>query len=503
MPNIKNFLIFLSLALASIFYCRAAFPQTNCTLSGELLELIVDPIDMRREIEPRYQLFVKKVGNKSITIPLEFKRKGKKHLRGGRVSVRGSFSARKFTIDDDSEQNLQTTGTLAATDCLLPAYDDSVASGVEIAQSTIPVPLNFSSMPAAPATLYLNFGGGVVNGVWANQYSNITTPPFDLDDNTAGFSQIERDAMLLICNAVAEKYSPFNVNVTTIDPNNYNDPVSANLRTAAIFIGGDGAWLGASAGGVAVVGGYSNSGSNIGFAFSTVFRDIFDLVSIEDGAQTIAEATAHEAGHLFNLRHQSLYDASGTLVDSYYDGGALSIVAPTMGNSYFKRGVWWYGTTTSASTFQDDLAVLSSSTNQFGYRIDDHGGATTSATLISVPTSGNISTQGVIERLTDVDYFKFTAGAGSATIYADVVAFNPTLDLKLELRNSGGSVIAAGNNSDLGETIINVALSAGTYYLVVSSAGLRGDVGQYFITGQIPSAGEPLPGVPLGVNISQ
>ena len=80
---------------------------------------------------------------------------------------------------------------------------------------------------------------------------------------------------------------------------------------------------------------------------------------------TLLKATAHEAGHEFGLNHQSTW--SGTTLTAEYNPGN-SPTAPIMGNSYSaERGIWWNGTSdVSSTTMQDDMAVISNSTNNFG-----------------------------------------------------------------------------------------------------------------------------------------
>ncbi len=82
------------------------------------------------------------------------------------------------------------------------------------AQAQLAVPA-FSSDPGAPATLYLDFNGDVRN---FGPYGTITTPAYDIDGDTSTFSAQELSNIQHIWSGVAEKYSPFNVNVTTIDP---------------------------------------------------------------------------------------------------------------------------------------------------------------------------------------------------------------------------------------------------------------------------------------------
>jgi hypothetical protein len=62
-----------------------------------------------------------------------------------------------------------------------------------------------------------------------------------------------------------------------------------------------------------------------------------------------------------------------------------------------------------------------------------------------------------------------------------------TLDLQLELRDASGNLITSVDTASLGETL-SANLAAGTYYLVVQSHGVYGDVGTYSISGTAPDA---------------
>jgi PKD repeat protein len=147
---------------------------------------------------------------------------------------------------------------------------------------------------------------------------------------------------------------------------------------------------------------------------------------------------------------------------------------------------------------QDDLAVLTNlSTNGFGYAADDHAAVySSSATALSV--GGNsLSGSGVVERMNDLDSFRFSTSGGSVAFTASVGAYvlaetgasaGATLDLRLELRNSSGALVASADTASLGETL-TASLAAGTYYLVVASHGSYGDIGTYSISGTAPQEG--------------
>ena len=343
------------------------------------------------------------------------------------------------------------------------APDNAMSAAATYPLSSLP---SLSSNPTATAKLFLDFDGDPARN-WGG-YSVPATPAYDTDGNPSTFSDGELAAIQEIWARVAEKYSPFNIDVTTIDPLTY-----ANRVALQVVIGGDGAWTGGTYGGVAFTGSFYDANPN------TVY--VFENNLANGHPKYTAEASAHEAGHAFGLLHQSRYDSSGAKTEEYNSGDSLR--APIMGNSYYAaRGMWWYGTTTSATTFQDDMAVLAGSNNGFGYRPDDHGDTPGSATPL-VFENGALVARGIIERTSDSDWFSFWAGSGPATITASVVT-GATLDLKLELYNAGGTLLASAATASLGETL-SLTLAAGQYRLRVASQGGYGDVGQYRITANV------------------
>lgn len=324
-----------------------------------------------------------------------------------------------------------------------------------------------SSNPQAFAQLYLDFNGDPASAwTW---YSVPETPAFSRDADTTTFSDGDISTIREIWARVAEKYSPFNINVTTVDPGNLND-----RQTLRAVIGGGGAWAGPGQGGISQPGGFSDANPN------TVY--IFEDNLGNGDPKMVAEVTAHEPGHSFGLAHQTKYSSSGTLLESYSTGDGA--IAPIMGNSISaSRGLWSYGTRYNATDFQDDLAILASSTNGFGYRADDHGGNASLASALTV--SGNaVNAAGIIGLASDADYFSFTTGAGLVSFNIDVAPYGPMLDAKAEIRDASGALIASAASASLGETI-SATLPAGNYYLVVRSHGNYGDIGQYTVTGTV------------------
>ncbi|MEA2711390.1 MAG: trimeric autotransporter adhesin [Phycisphaerales bacterium] len=335
-----------------------------------------------------------------------------------------------------------------------------------------PIVPAYSSFAGTNTKLYLDFDGD--NTPTYGTYTPGVTPGYSIDADTDNFSAAELTNIEKIWQSVAEKYSPFNVNVTTVDPGNQN-----NYETMRIVIGGSGAWLGQEAGGVAALTAYMNpSFPNVAFVFPGHLAN--------GNPKYVAESAAHEAGHAFGLKHQSLYDADKNKLQEYNPGDASK--APIMGIPYAsQRAIWWRGSGPDGATLiQDDLNSLSlfgTARPNFGYRADDHASTLAAvADPLSMDLDFNLAGYGIVERITDADFFSFITPGGHANIVADVAPFGAMLDLSMSLYDAAGNLLTTSATSSLGERI-SYALDAGTYKLAITSAGNYGDVGQYFISG--------------------
>jgi hypothetical protein len=247
-----------------------------------------------------------------------------------------------------------------------------------------------------------------------------------------------------------------------------------------VAIGGNSAWTGGTVGGLSLINSFTNTFINTLYVFSE---------NLGGDPRLIADAAAHESGHALGLAHQRLWN--GTTKIAEYQTGPGDGTAPLLGDSYATtRSMWWYGTTSSATTFQDDMGVIAGAANGFGYRPDDHGNATGTATSLDVAADGLFTGAGIIGRMDDVDYFRFTSPGGLFTFQATVSAFN-NLDARLELRDANGNILAAANPVGSFHAALAYTVPAGDYYLVVASAGVSSnaaagnygfDVGQYTIS---------------------
>jgi len=365
------------------------------------------------------------------------------------------------------------------------AFTDGDPGGGEVVSaalnplSSIPI---LHSNPAATAKIYLDFDGHYESS-WGS-YGSVTSPVFDQDSNTSSFSDSELATIQAVWERVAEDFAPFNLDVTTEDPGSF--PPSGAIR---VSIGGNGSWIG-SPGGVAYVNSFNSSYTSTAYVFSKNLGN--------GNAKYVAEAVSHEAGHTFGLRHQSRYDSGGNLVETYHTGSGGW--APIMGVGYYQtQSVWHNGTTTSASTYQDDLAIITNSTNGFGYRGDDHGDTSGAATALVVTSGTQVSASGIVERMSDVDYFSFTTGAGQVSLAVNGASLGANLDVRLELRTAGGSLVASADPGSSLSATITTTVAAGDYRLVVANHGDYGDLGQYSVSGTIQDSGPPPPSLNVAI----
>ncbi|MEY4386581.1 MAG: hypothetical protein RLY20_1864 [Verrucomicrobiota bacterium] len=317
------------------------------------------------------------------------------------------------------------------------------------------------SRPGANRVIYLDFDGHVDNtpGRWKD---GAAEPAFDLDGDTNSFSTTERNRIVYIWQRVAEDFAMYEIDVTTEEPG-----IEALRKTSTsdqsygvrVVIGGSSCdWYGCGAGGVAFVGSFDDSEDTPCWVFPK---------SLGNSEKNIAEAASHEAGHTLGLGHD------GTTTGSAYYSGQGNW-APIMGVGYSKPIVQWSkGEYANANQLQDDLAVMLN--NGAVYRTDDHGNNTAAATLLSTVGS-SASTNGVIERNTDQDFFRFTAGGGLVTITVARPPRDSNLRLQVILYDSGGTPIltntpADSSTSGTQSSVSSLSLAAGNYFVSVDGVG--------------------------------
>lgn len=331
--------------------------------------------------------------------------------------------------------------------------NDSAQSG------SLAVPI-LNSKAGAAKVIYLDFNGASVSGTAWNQYNNgqtINAPAFDSNGNASSFSNAELSQINEIWQRVQEDFLPFNVNVTT-DLSVYN-ATSANQRLKTV-ITDDNSWYG-NAGGVAYVNVWGQSNDNYQPAW--VFSNMLGKGG-SNFAKNVAEAVSHELGHNLGLYHD------GSSSTSYYQGHGSGETgwASIMGVGYYKELTQWSkGEYSGANNQQDDLSYLSS---RLGYRADDHGDNALNASLIHM--GQGLAAEGIIERNTDVDVFKFV-GQGAVNLNINNLSKGANLDILAVLKDANGNVLATSNPSNDTDAAISVNLNVQQeVYLEVSGTGM-------------------------------
>jgi PKD repeat protein len=378
-----------------------------------------------------------------------------------------------------------------------PLAVDSPASAPSLTASGSLAPLDqtfmLHSRPGSKRTIYLNFKGATLtNTAWNTSTSTtITALPFDIDGVPYSFSTTELERIQYIWQRVAEDYAPFDVDVTTEAPSSdritrsgsgddiYGTTVLITKRT----------FYDCSCGGVAYLGVFDDTSDR--YKPALVFYDMLGA----GNEKYVAEAVSHEAGHNTGLHHD------GTSTQGYYAGHGTGATgwAPIMGVGYYKDLVQWSrGEYPDANNKEDDYAVMAS--NGVLARADDHGSTTGTATRIAGVTSAGVTTLeagGFIERTGDVDVFSFVAAAGPISISISPARRSANLDVRSELRDGSGSLLASGNPVDALGSTLSVTGGGGTYFVFVTGVGKGdlttgysnyGSLGEYRVSGTVPAA---------------
>ena len=351
------------------------------------------------------------------------------------------------------------------------------------------------SNPGATKRIFLDFDGHTTTGTAWLRGATIVTPAYDIDSNPSSFSSTELANIREIWERVSEDFLPFNIDVTTEDPGIEALRKVGNSDTEwgiRVVIGQNTAPA-PGAGGVA----YLNS-----FSWNTDTPCFVFPASLGNNSNVIGVATSHEVGHSLGLYHDGY--ASG----SYYGGHGTGATSwgPLMGNPNRNLTQWSKGEYTGADNPEDDLAIITNSTNGFGYRNDDFGSTVATASNLNFANSTTISTTGIIERNTDLDYFRFNlAVGGAATINIDPAVNGPNLDIEAKLYNASGTLLLTSNPTNAINASFSTTLTAGTYYISIDGVGMGnpfsnpltsgytdyGSLGFYSITGTVPSATTP------------
>jgi hypothetical protein len=369
---------------------------------------------------------------------------------------------------------LDKDGKLFFKEPTATAKEKSAASAPKVSKAALAAAaagpaFELHSKAGSNRVIYLDFDGHTIsNTAWNTngKPATVNITPYDTDGNTSNWSTAEQNVVREVWARVSEDYAPFDVDVTTQAPpeSAIDRSGSSDQQYGTRVVIDPTSWYqsGCGCGGVAYVGVYDSTSQHAYYQPALVFTK-----GVGTGAKNIAEAASHEAGHNVGLSHD------GTASVGYYSGhGAW---APIMGVGYSKAiSQWSKGEYSGANNKEDDYAVIGQ--NGLALRADDHGDGTSNATALTL----GAEVKGVYATGPDVDVFRIDLSAGTFTFAANAAAIGADLDIKLDLLNSAGAVVAtadpaAGQSNSGTPTGLSASISrqvaAGRYYLRVDNTG--------------------------------
>lgn len=393
-----------------------------------------------------------------------------------------------------------------------------------------------SSRPGAAYTMYLNYGGFTYTGNWAGKAPG-TVPAYSIDGNTAAFSSADLAGIRESWARTAQKYSAFNINVTTVDPAVAAGQAGTDLQRQNYYasqrgmmqsiIGGSNAWYNSGAGGVSYVGVTQNAYGPTNSQFHTNWTFPANLGG--GNAKYVAEATAHEQGHGLGLDHQS-DQATNAAYSTNNGASGNGSYGPIMGAPYnAQRVTWRVGS-------QNDVVDILSNTGMGGLIGSSFGQSFSTATPlpvigntvdfnlasgIIVPKNGGANGPLGVDNYTS-DYFAFntlggsvslTVNEGTQFLVAGQADPGTTLDSTLTIFDATGNQIGTGlSDVTTLKKSFSGSLSAGLYYARVGSRGGYTSsyepnapyftMGSYFLTGSgVTAVPEPATFAAVGLGL--
>ena len=397
-------------------------------------------------------------------------------------------------LREDGNAWIDVKGRLLYIDHFPQEADEATATdSMQVAQFPLGDTFYLSSRPGSKRTLYLDFDGHETTGTaWnaSSGVSKIISPPYTIDGDP-GFSVTELQNIQGMWRQVAEDFAPFDVNVTTQYPGeaaltrSNSEDEHYGMR---VLITRDN---------------FENCGCG-GFAYLTAFNNVGDYSKpafvFNTGLVSAGEAISHEAGHTLGLHHDG---GAGT---GYYTGhgGGETGWAPIMGVGYYRSLVQWSkGEYSGATQGEDDLARIS----LYGANLlaDDHADFDGAASPLTVDyVNGErvfLAGSGSIRRSDDIDVFSFVTDGSLVQIIVSPAPYSPNLDIKADLYDSSGRLLASVNPVDTLSATVNVALEAGEYFVRVDGVGKTpvsghagysdyGSVGRYTVYANVKDPGE-------------
>ncbi|WP_435769749.1 zinc-dependent metalloprotease family protein [Nocardioides sp. SYSU DS0651] len=387
-------------------------------------------------------------------------------------------------VADDPALHVAEDGVVYAEDVWHGVPEETETAGTDgteldraetLASYTLADTFTLHSRPGASRTIYLDFDGGVLgsdNSWLKDGDTKLAYPAWSLDSNASAFTDSERTGIQEIWARMAEDFAPFDVDVTTEEPaagalfRSSSGDTTFGSRVA--FTSGSTVQqyvCSSGCGGIAWVGTFDAITSGETRSPAWVFPS-----SLSNRPKNMAEAASHEVGHNLGLSHD------GTTTRSYYSGTQLW--GPIMGSPYSASVTQWSrGEYTAANNHEDDFARAQA--NGVALRADEAGNTpATAAPLSALPTGS-----GILTSSRDQDWFALETCSGTVSAKATPAAVGPNVDLRVEVRNASGEVLAAHapatSRTVSGLTgmsaAVSVPLSGGPYYVGVSGTGSGAD----------------------------
>ena len=339
---------------------------------------------------------------------------------------------------------------------------------------------NLSSNPESTKTIYLDFTGHhSVNNDWGH---DIRFPAFDRDGDPSTFSDAELIEIQLQFQNVAEDMIPFDINVTTVEPD-----IEKLRKTSP-----DDVEFGVRAVNTQATDGFGGFG---GVAFLNSWNDPIDnpVFTLNKGENNGAMTNSHEVGHAFGLRHDGLGGQQ-------YHPGADNW-GPIMGAPFGETVTQWsVGDYSDSTNTEDDFEIITKEANDIQFREDEAGDTIETAIKLEA-TGDDVFDFGVIEVNTDMDFYSFQKGDGNVFLQVNAFDLRPNLDILATIYDSEGNVVAQDNPQSNVNAFFDLALPAGEYFLGVEGTGRDGvysdygSVGFYTIEGVIDNL---IVGLPIG-----
>ncbi len=386
-------------------------------------------------------------------------------------------------------QNLEPRQLLAA---YFPTYINGVYTLGNGPGAATPYALEdtfeLSSNPDASKIIYLDYTGHhSVDNRWGH---DIMFPAFDRDGDASTFSDDELLEIQLQFQNVAEDFLPFDVNVTTKEPD-----IERLRKTSP-----DDEEYGIRSVNTQATDGFGGFG---GIAYLNSFDDDIDnpVFALNKGANTGGMTNSHEVGHSLGLAHDGLGNqayhpgANGTGPTSW---------GPIMGAPFGTNLTQWSnGDYANSTNTEDDYQVITKNANGFGFRPDQAGDSIADAADLQFAdgSSSDVFHVGVVETRNDVDFLRFSTGEGDVSLTIKTFQERPNLDVLAKLYDADGNLIAENNPINGVDASFEETLLSGEYYISVEGTGLTGvysdygSVGLFIVEGTVV---ETVSGLPIG-----